>query len=172
MAATYTVVTLEEMERFLRRAYRALKPTKAIVNREVVFDLHLDSTIGVRVWTSIGASGGQGADVGEDAIRIQYFHFGRGKPLTAGKAPIVKRTQNWRDSLTDRIEDVMERYSSEDAVRDEHVAMLRALVDSGSLSPAEKTAFPAMLRTLENGDYMSLTDKQLSWVRAVLLKSA
>lgn len=114
MAAEFTQISIEEMEAFLSRGFRALKPRKSAQGfgqkREVVFDLFITDEIGIRVWTSLSPISGAAAGVGSDAIRVVYFHFGRNHPLIRGKAPIVKRTQGWRDNLKDRIEDCLEMY--------------------------------------------------------------
>lgn len=110
MAAQYTPITIEEMEAFVRRGFRALKPRKAAERGETVFDLFITPEIGIRIWTSLSPHSGASAGVGDDAIRVQYYHFGRNHPLVRGKAPIVKRTQGWRDNLKDRIEDCIELY--------------------------------------------------------------
>lgn len=112
MSAQYTEVTLDDMTKYLSRGFHALHPKKSVERGEVVFDLLFSKTTGVRVWTSIGASGNSAADKGADAIRVVLFSFARNKPLKPGKAPIVKRTQNWRDSLTDRIEEAMEDFDT------------------------------------------------------------
>lgn len=110
MAAQFTEVTLEDMEKFLKRGFRALRPKKGEERREVYFDLSLSDHVAIRVWTSIGVGRASGADVGQDAIRIQLVSKKKQRPLMTGKAPIVKRTQNWRNSLQDRIEDYIEAY--------------------------------------------------------------
>lgn len=114
MAAQYTKITLEEMAAFLKRGFRALKPKMSANRGEIVFDLYLSEKAGIRVWTSIAAGREEGAGLGEDAIRIQFYNFGQNRPLIPGKAPIVKRTQNWRDSLKDRIEDYIELYDDKE----------------------------------------------------------
>lgn len=114
MAATYTAVTLEEIETFLRRAFRALKPKKDSERGEIVFWLNLSQNAGIKVMTSISHRGDTGAGVGEDAIRVILYSFKKGRPLISGKAPIVKRTQGWRDSLKDRIENAIEMYESKE----------------------------------------------------------
>lgn len=114
MAATYTEITLEEVETFLRRAFRVLKPTKTAIRGEVVFDLFMSQKAGIRVWTSISQHATSGAGVGADAIRVQLYSFMKGRPLMPGKAPIVKRTQGWRDNLKERIEDYIEAYDSKE----------------------------------------------------------
>ena len=111
MAATYTEVSLSDLDTFLKRAFRSLNPTKGVNRGEITYDLSLSPTTVIRIFTSIGQSRDSGAQVGEDAIRLLLFSVARGKPLKPGKAPIVKRTQNWRDSLKDRIEDYLEAYS-------------------------------------------------------------
>lgn len=114
MAATYQEVSLEEMTKFLTRGFHALRPKKSVINGEVVFDLLMSPKAGIRVWTSIGANQAKGADVGADAIRVQLYSFAKNKPLMPGKAPIVKRTQGWKDSLQDRIEDFIEKYDEKE----------------------------------------------------------
>lgn len=126
MAATYTVVTMEEMTKFLGRTFGGLKPRTTEVRGEYVTDLFFNDrkSVGVRVWTSIPAHSTSGADVGQDAIRVQFFNFTRGMPMLIllkdggwtkqGKAPIVKRTQGWRDNLRERVDDWLEVYDQRD----------------------------------------------------------
>lgn len=126
-AAQYTEISVEDITKFLGRSFRALHPTPHDLRGEVVIDLALNDqqSVGIRVWTSIPSGGSHGAGVGQDAIRVQFFNFNRGYPMPVlkagpegappkmekqGKAPIVKRTQGWRDNLKDRIEDWMETY--------------------------------------------------------------
>lgn len=115
MAATYTPISIEEMDKFLKRAFRALKPVRSVQRGEIVYDLFLTPKIGVRVWTSISPYSDAAAGVGADAIRVQYYHMERNHPLQRGKAPIVKRTQGWRDNLKDRIEDCVELFEQREA---------------------------------------------------------
>lgn len=111
MAAQFTEVTLEDMEVFIKRAYRALRPKRGESRGEVYFDLNLShDNIFIRVWTSIRPHSGMGADVGKDAIRVSLVTKG-GKPLMP-KGKIVKRTQNWRSGLQDRVDDFLEVYES------------------------------------------------------------
>ncbi len=110
MAAQYTVVSLEDMERFLKRGFRVLRPQQGVQNSEYYYDLFLSPNVAIRVWTSIKKGGDVGAGVGEDAIRIQFWGVKSRRPLKKGKAPIVKRTQNWRNSLQDKVEDLIEEY--------------------------------------------------------------
>ena len=134
-AAQYTEISVDDMVKFLSRGFRALHPTPHALRGEMVIDLALNSqkTVGIRVWTSIPDGGTHGAAVGADAIRVQFFNFSRGwampilkedpegqrpKMEKQGKAPIVKRTQNWRDNLKDRIEDWIEVYDQFDSEYD------------------------------------------------------
>lgn len=110
MAAQFTEVTLEDMTRFLNRGWRTLRPKQFTERGEVYFDLTLSQNVAIRVWTSIGSGRDSGASVGEDAIRVQFFSTKTRRPLMKGKAPIVKRTQGWRNNLQDRIEDLIETY--------------------------------------------------------------
>ena len=110
MAAQYTEITLEEMEQFLKRGFRALRPRKGEKRGEVYYDLKVGDHVGIRVWTSIMPRSGMGAGRGQDAIRVQLISLKDQGPLQKGKAPIVKRTQKWRNSLKDRIEEATEKY--------------------------------------------------------------
>lgn len=110
MAAQYTEVTLDDMERFLKRAFHALRPKQGIQNREYYYDLALSRSVVIRVWSSVQQSSGSGAGVGEDAIRVQLMGATTKRPLQKGKAPIVKRTQGWRNSLQNKIEELIEVY--------------------------------------------------------------
>lgn len=108
MAATYTEVSMADMETFLKRAFRALRPQRGTDRGEYYFDMHLDNFARIRVWTSIHEGRGVSIGVGADAIRVQLL--GQRAPLVKGKAPIVKRTPNWRDNLRERIEEALEKY--------------------------------------------------------------
>jgi len=114
-AIQFTPITLDEITVMLKRGFRSLKPKLSNRNGELCYDLFITDRVGIRVWTSISASGTQGAGLGEDAIRVQFFNFAKNHPMISGKAPIVKRTQNWRDSLKDRIEDYLELYEEKDS---------------------------------------------------------
>lgn len=112
MASQYTQVSLEDMETFLKRAFRVLRPVKSADKGEVYYYLTISPTTGIRVWTSVPSGGSTGAAAGQDAIRVQLFSTRKNKPLKPGKAPIVKRTQGWKDSLKDRIEDALDDYDA------------------------------------------------------------
>jgi len=114
MAAQFTEISLEDMERFLKRGFRSMRPKKGEVRGEVYYDLSLSPNVAVRIWTSVKPHSGMGADVGQDAIRVQLWGVKSRRPLKKGKSPIVKRTQNWRNSLQDRIEDLIEEYEEKE----------------------------------------------------------
>ncbi len=115
MAATYTVVTLEEIEKFLKRCYWAMKPQQSVFRsrdgEEVVYDLKLSNKAVVRIFTTVSPHGGVGRDVGQDAIRVGLYKASGG-PLQGGKLPIVKRTQGWKDNLRERVDETIEKYEA------------------------------------------------------------
>ena len=110
MAAQFTDVTLGDMETLLSRSFHSLHQKKGAIKGELVVDLYFSPKVGTRVWTSIGQNQTSGADVGDDAIRVQLYNFEKNMPLMRGKAPIVKRTQGWKDNLRERIEENLERF--------------------------------------------------------------
>ena len=115
MAATYTEITLEDMEKFLKRGFRALRPKQELKNGEIVYDLSLSGNVAIRIFTSIHRGSGMGAGKGSDSIKILLWGPKIRRPLTSGKAaPIVKRTEGWRNSLQSRIEDMMELYEEKE----------------------------------------------------------
>lgn len=110
MAATFTEITLPEIEKYLKRAFHALKPTQGVNRGEIYMDLNLSDKVAIRVMTSVHKGQQSAADVGSDAIRILLVSTAKNRPLKSGKAPIVKRTQGWKDNLRERVEDEMEDY--------------------------------------------------------------
>lgn len=111
MAQQYVEVTLDDMEKFLKRSFHVLRPKQSINRGEVCYDLTVSKNVGIRVWTSIHRGRDQGAKLGQDSIKVGLISVAKlGAPLTGGKLPIVKRTQNWRTNLGDLIEDAMEMY--------------------------------------------------------------
>lgn len=125
MSAQYTQISLTEMDQFLKRGFRSLRPKRIDVRGEVAFELYLndESTVAIRVLTSIPRGSEYAAAEGADAIRVGFFTSKKGHPLIPGKQPIVKRTQGWRDNLKDRIEDYMELYSEKEAYWDSRAGL-------------------------------------------------
>jgi hypothetical protein len=119
MAAQYTEVTLTDMDIFLKRGFRALRPKQGLQFGEYFYDLFFSSSVALRVWTSIRKTSEVGAGVGEDAIRVQLMGVDSKRPLMKGKAPIVKRTQGWKNTLQNRIEEAMEAYEEKPDYWDE-----------------------------------------------------
>lgn len=113
MAATYTEISLEDMDKFLKRAFRALRPKQGTQGSEIVYDLQVSPNVSIRVLTSIRRGSASGRGVGEDAIRVMLVSAKNADSLTK-HPPIVKRTQNWRDNLQDRIEGLFETYEDKD----------------------------------------------------------
>jgi hypothetical protein len=114
-AATYTEISVEELRKFLKSAFHALEPQREdTVRGELTIDLPLSDKVVVKVFTSVNLGREQAAGVGEDAIRVGLYR--KNRPLQQGKLPIVKRTQGWRNSLRERIEDMMEKFDADPAV--------------------------------------------------------
>ena len=116
MAATFTPITLSEIAKTLTRSFRILRPKPGpVVRGELTYDVPLSDKVVVRVFTSVHQGGDAGADVGTDAIRIGLMSSKSGRPLKAGKMPIVKRTQGWAINLRERVEDEMADYDEKES---------------------------------------------------------
>jgi hypothetical protein len=110
MAATYTEISKEEFEKFIKKMFRGYRPKETETHNEYVYDINLDENVAVRVYSSI-FSHGYSAGSGQDAIRCVLFGTKTKLPLNkkAGSS-IVKRTQNWRHALMDRVYSFIEEY--------------------------------------------------------------
>ena len=141
MAAEFVEITLDEVEKVLKRGARIMRPKRGVHQGIVYYDLSLSGRCGIRVWTSIPERRGVGKDVGESAIRIQLVDLSNGRPLKKGKAPIVKRTQGWADNLRARIRDARVEYKDKqeywesraggepEGISDKQLGMVRGLVN-------------------------------------------
>ena len=110
MAATFTEITLEEMEGFLKRAFRGYKPKKGIEKGQYAFTLHITDDVGIRILSSIPARGEKVRGVGDDTINLLLWWVKKDYPMTKDKALVVKRVGGWKANLQDRIEDLVEAY--------------------------------------------------------------
>jgi hypothetical protein len=111
--AQYVQVTLEEIERYLKRAFRVMRPAQGLFRGIYYYDLRLSENVGVRVFTSITRSGEVAKGKGKSAIRVGLCKLGV-RYLKSGKQPIAKRTEKWRDNLRRRIEDEIEEYDNDE----------------------------------------------------------
>ena len=112
MAAEYTPVSLDDLKKYLKRAFGAL-PFKDGTDPkgEIVLDMKITSSVGIRVFTSVKRGQQVSVGVGQDAMRVLLWNLHKGRPLKAGtKALAIKRTQGWKDTLRNRIEDLVEEY--------------------------------------------------------------
>lgn len=190
-AATFVQVSLEEMDKVIRRGFRAMDPKVGRSSYgEVLYELTPDDedpeTI-IRIQTSI-FQGAQARGEGEDSIRVTIINAKSNRPIT-GKYQRVHRTQNWKDNLRSRIEDAIEevedlgeaRAKARDIARqreeqqklqqerpeearserDRQVALLQSLARSQS---PKAGIFADMLSRLRPGQL--LTDKQLAWAES------
>lgn len=143
----YVEVSLEDMEKFLKRGWRALRPKQAIEGfsqKEYAYNLSLSDTVAIKVWTSIRPATGAAKGVGEDAIRVQFVNRRNGRPLLKGKSPIVKRTNSWKNTLQTKIEDYIELYEERQGYWD--------AVTSGRPAPHE--APPPAAKQQEDDSYL------------------
>lgn len=107
---TYVEIQLEEIDKYLKRAFRVLRPrAKVGFKGEIVYDLFLSENVIIRIFTSIFRGREKVRSVGKDSIKIGLLSAS-GKPFEAGTLPHINRTIGWRDSLRKKIEAAMEDY--------------------------------------------------------------
>ena len=104
MAATYTQITLDEMNNVLK-ADKGWKPFNS--HKEYVYDWCIPGLNGVviRVYTSVAKLNDQGRRCGGDAIRVCAVNTVTDRGLV--KSRRVHRTQGWRDNLKSRVLDTI-----------------------------------------------------------------
>lgn len=103
-------VTYSEIALFLKRAFRALDPKPGpVIRGEMTYLLTLSEHLVILVYTSVHEGTDQGAGVGADAIRVGPMTR-QLRPIRRGKFPIVKRTNSWKDTLRETIEDLILEY--------------------------------------------------------------
>lgn len=121
MAATYTKFSKDDFEKWLKREVWPLRYREG-VDREIFYDVVLEgkgsNTIFIRIWTSIYANESMVRGKERRPMRIQLK---RGRllsrdsvPLTgSASAPIVKRTQGWKQNLKKRFEAYLSLYETD-----------------------------------------------------------
>lgn len=110
MPATYTRITLDDMRATLKaeRGWKEDTDFEYGTPREYVFTRDLTTLPGfrIKVYTSISKSNAHSRDKGRDAIRVVAIRKVGNEWRGLAKASRVHRTQNWRDNLMARIEQV------------------------------------------------------------------
>lgn len=119
MAKEYTPVSLEDIKRYLKRAFHSMPYRERVARgQEIVLDMKLSYFVGIRVMTSVHGGSSQAAGVGQDAIRVMLWNIHKDRPLKAkafgGKALPVQRTKGWKDTLRRKVEALVEEYYEKD----------------------------------------------------------
>ncbi len=167
MAAQFTEITLEDMQRFFMRGFRALRPKQKVERGTHVYDLALSPHVRIRIWTTIPATRETVRDVGETVIKVQMTSAHTGKPLL-GEVLKVKRVGGWRDNLQARIEDFMEKYDENESYWDTRAG---GPSESKVEDSAPTTDRPAPATPSESGGVApgnEPTDKQIRYVTFLL----
>ena len=109
----FVAITLSDVSLFLTRAFRALDPKLGPTTYgEITYELELGPKTFIRVYTSVHQGRENAAGLGADAIRVGLFGGSGRRPLKAGKLPTVKRTNSWKDTLRETIEDICLEYDT------------------------------------------------------------
>ena len=112
MAAVYTDITIDDLDKYLKRAFRALRPKQIVCKGEYCYLLSLSPNVRIQIFTAISRGASSSREVGTDTIKLQLVGDTSNRPLLAGKGSSLsmKRTQGWKTTLQDRIEDLVELY--------------------------------------------------------------
>jgi hypothetical protein len=104
----YYPITFEEMDTFLR--HRGFTPLHLANVKEAVYGHIIDKNVCIRVYTGIVQGTSRG--LGDDAIRVvpvKRLYNGKIVPITS-KVTKVYRLENWRKTLSTRIDSVIDFY--------------------------------------------------------------
>lgn len=164
MAATFTEITLEDMNQFFMRGFRALRPKQKIERGTHVYDLALSPDVRIRVWATIPAAKETVRDVGENVIRLQMTSAHTGKPLLA-EVLKVKRVGGWKDNLQARIEDFMEKYEESESYWDTRAGGSPKAEAPASAPQSAPSSGPAAVGVAPGNEP---TDKQIRYVSVLL----
>jgi len=108
--ATYTKFTLDELDQFLRRSFRALKPVRKEGTTDYFYDLYLSQGIKIQVWTSIYKGDTEVKGTRRPPMKIVFVgRRGRIGPPKSDEI-VVLRVRGWKDNLRERIEELVELY--------------------------------------------------------------
>jgi hypothetical protein len=153
----YVEVTLKEMDTFLKRGFRALRPDQGSFRGQVTYDLYLSPSVVIRIYTSIMQSG-YSAGAGGDSIRVVILGVKSEKPLVSGSF-LVKRTNSWRNTLQDKIEEYIELYEEKAEYWDQ-----RGNAAPGSKGPsASDKQIKFILSMAARAEEVQWDDTGLSW---------
>ena len=153
----YIEVTLKEMDTFLKRGFRALRPDQGSFRGQVTYDLSLSPSVVIRIYTSIMQSG-YSAGAGGDSIRVVILGVKSEKPLVSGSF-LVKRTNSWRNTLQDKIEEYIELYEEKAEYWDQ-----RGNAAPGSKGPsASDKQIKFILSMAARAEEVQWDDTGLSW---------
>jgi len=193
--ASAVTITIEEMDKLIRRSFRAFHPRKEKSNwGEVLYILTPDDEDPdsiIRVQTSIFEGRQHAQRTGEDSIKVVLFNTRTKRPI-AEKQQRVHRTEGWKDNLRDRIETAIELFEDKAEERERQKQMGTAREEQKRLkeeSPdvfddqregqiamlkaveGEHPAFSDMLRQMYRFKDKLLSEKQLKWVESIYRRS-
>ena len=175
MAAVYTKFSLDDIEKFLKRGWRAMRPRKG-VQREIFYDLTLGPNVFIRVWSSIYPNETLVRGKERRPMRVQLLAGrlgGKGQPLTGRKsAPIVKRTQNWRGTLQKRIEDYIEQYTDEEKKFEWIGGKRREEEVAEEAAPTTKPATRPPTRPPRRSGIPYATQPQINYIQGLLRRTS
>ena len=147
----YYPITITEMENFL--IPKGFQKINLPNTDEVVFGKRVDTTIplSVRVYSGINPTG-ESRKNGEDAIRVNIFTKKQDGTLTkVVSAKRVHRVEGWKNNLTTRIEEVLEKAPSKHCPLCGEIMALREGKSKASKTPYKFhgcTRFPLCRATL------------------------
>lgn len=109
-AAVYTEVSLADIEKVLKRAFHGMKPKRKSYGGSYYYDLSISENVAVRVYTSVSVRTEVSRSKENAPMKVGLFSLKSDRKMEGGDLDIVKRTQNWRTTLQDRVEDKIELY--------------------------------------------------------------
>lgn len=107
--ATYTKLSLDDLDLFLKRTFRALQPVRKEGSSDYFYDLYLSHSVKIQVWSSIYKGDTEVKSTENHPMKI-IFMGRRGRISPKEPEIIVKRVEGWKGNLRSRIEELVELY--------------------------------------------------------------
>jgi hypothetical protein len=107
-------VSLDDIDKLLKRSFHSMRPKRGEYGGAYYYDLGISDNVAIRVYTSVLVRSEMSRGSESKPMSVTLVAPKLKRRLESGKLPIAKRTQNWRTTLLDLIEDKIELYEEKE----------------------------------------------------------